>query len=818
MLFFHRIPAAWIKNLSMKNFIRFFFFALLILYSASLNAQSMVTTRDYSNAKVNFTGRVTDARTDDVLAGASVYIADLKTGAITDKDGVFVINNISAGRHLVEISFVGYATHTEYIDIDTDTRKDFSLSESIIENSEVVVTGVSTATQLRRTPTPVTVIKKQELTRITATNLVDAISRKPGISQISTGPAVSKPIIRGLGYNRVIVMNDGVRQEGQQWGDEHGIEIDEYSVNKIEILKGPASLMYGSDAMAGVINILTNVPAPAGTFRGNIISNYQTNNKLRGVGGNLSGYARNGFNWNAYGSYKAAADYKNKYDGPVYNAKFNEANFGGYIGYNASWGYSHLIVSRYNQHAGIVEGERDSDGNFIKPLAGGGETTPSSSDFNSVTPQIPWQNIKHLKVVSDNSFNVGANRLTLTVGYQNNKRIEYGNVDDPSEKELFFDLGTVTYSTVFHWKEKNNWRTSAGLNGMAQSNTNKGEEVLIPEYSLFDIGGFIFTQKKADRITFSAGLRFDNRLLHSKPLMDGTDVKFTDFKKNFSNVSGSAGISYFASKEVTLKLNVARGFRAPSIPELASNGAHEGTNRYEYGDLDLKSESSLQADLGLEWNTRHLSFSASLFYNYIDKFIFYSKLAGAGGGDSLVEVDNEFIPAFKFRQQNAGLLGAEFTLDIHPHPLDWLHFENAFSFVNGRFSNAIEGSKNIPFIPAARLLSDLRADLFRKGKTLRNSFISVGLEKVFDQNHPFTPYDTETATRGYALINAGIGTDIVNSKRTLFSIYLTAMNLGDVAYQNHLIRLKYAQENQATGRIGVFNMGRNFSIKLNIPF
>ncbi len=806
----------------MKKLIQYIFSILVaVAFSSGLSAQHINEGGEKNKkdiAKVVFTGKVTDAKTGEALAGASVYIADLKTGAITNKDGIFTITNIAAGRHLIEISFVGYSTFTEYVDIQTDSRKDFALSSSILENNEVVVTGVSNATQIRRTPTPVMVIKKQELTKITATNLIDAISRKPGISQISTGPAISKPIIRGLGYNRVIVMNDGVRQEGQQWGDEHGIEIDEYSVNKIEILKGPASLMYGSDAMAGVINILTNVAAAEGTLKGNIISNYQTNNRLRGIGANVGANTTKGFNWNFYGSYKAAADYTNKYDGRVYNSKFNEANFGGYAGYNRSWGYSHLIFSSYHQNAGIIEGKRNDDGYFVKPIAGGGDAQVSDDDFNSVSPQIPWQQINHLKVVSDNSFNIGSGRLTLDIGFQNNKRIEYGNVDDPSEKELYFDLNTITYSSIYHLKENNNWRSSFGLNGMQQTNTNKGVEVLIPEYSLFDIGGFVFTQKTAKHYTLSAGLRFDNRSLDSKLYTDGNDIKFASFRKNFSNISGSVGLSYILSGQVLVKLNIARGFRAPSIPELASNGTHEGTNRYEYGDNNLNSETSLQGDAGLEWNTQHLSFTASLFYNSINDFIYYRKLSSIGGGDSLVEVDNEEITAYKFSQANAVLSGAEFTLDIHPHPLDWLHFENTLSLVSGKFKEAIDGTKNIPFIPAARLLSDLRADLLLKGKWLRNSFIKIELEKAFDQNKPFSAYNTETATPGYTLINAGIGTDIMSKNaKTLFSIYFTALNIADVAYQNHLSRLKYAEENLATGRTGVYNMGRNFSIKLNIP-
>jgi iron complex outermembrane receptor protein len=190
----------------------------------------------------------------------------------------------------------------------------------------------------------------------------------------------------------------------------------------------------------------------------------------------------------------------------------------------------------------------------------------------------------------------------------------------------------------------------------------------------------------------------------------------------------------------------------------------------------LKSETSLQVDGGFEWNTEHLSFTANLFYNSIDNFIFFTgNFLRQPAVISTVEVDGEDIPAYKFGQAKALLSGAEFTVDIHPHPLDWLHFENTLSLVKGRFSEAIGGTKNMPFIPAARLLSDLRADLMPNGKRLRNGFIKLELELAFDQNKPFTAYDTETSTPGYALINAGIGTDVVSAKaKTMFSIYFTA--------------------------------------------
>jgi len=761
-------------------------------------------------------GKVLDKKNNVPLAGATVYLNDLKIGVATDADGTYTLNNIPAGKHLVEISFIGYGTQSEFVEINGDIKKDFGLSPEIVEKNEVVVTGVSGATQSKRTPTPIDVMKRQELIQLTATNLVDAISHKPGIAQLSTGPAISKPVIRGLGYNRVVTVNDGVRQEGQQWGDEHGIEIDEYSVSRIEILKGPASLIYGSDAMAGVINIITNTPAPEGTIQGNVIANYQTNNNLKGIGGNLRGNYH-GLNWNAYGSVKAAADYQNKYDGKVYNSKFNEKNYGGYIGYNKSWGYSHLIFSNFRQDLGLIEGDRDSNGDFVKSLPGGATEIPTASDFNSTTPQIPMQNIRHFKIVSDNSFNLGEGRLSVNLASQRNQRMEFGNADAPHEKSLWFNLRTLTYSAIYHWAERSSWRTSIGVNGMSQRNENKGLEALIPEYRLFDFGWFLYSQKNWDKVSLSGGLRFDNRTINSDQLIDSTGIKFQSFKKEFSNASGSVGISYQPSSLVTLKLNAARGFRTPGIPELASNGRHEGVNRYEYGNLDLKSETSFQADAGVEINSEHLSFEASLFYNRINNFIFYRKLTAVAGGDSTIEIDGDKVPAFQFDQHQSTLSGFEMVLDIHPHPLDWLHFENTFSYVRGQFSEPIEGTKNIPAIPAARIISQLGGTFYKEGKSIRNLIVRLEVDANFSQNKAFTAYNTETTTPGYTLFNVTLGGEVQAHNKTLFSIYLNGINLTDVAYQNHLSRLKYAAENPITGRMGVFNMGRNFSIKVNVP-
>jgi iron complex outermembrane receptor protein len=804
----------------MKSIQIIYLFAGIFIMGISKSTANTSIIR-YANSKSvrgNFSGMVSDAKTHQPIQGVSLYFSEIKVGVITDANGKYEFRNIPEGQHLVELSHVGYTTITDNIEINGDTKKDYILSQSVVENNAVIVTGVSGATQLKKVPFQVSVLRKQDLLQSSATNIIEALAKKPGISSMSTGPAISKPVIRGLGYNRVLTVNDGVRQEGQQWGDEHGIEIDESSVNKVEILKGPASLIYGSDAMAGVINIITNVPVENNTVKANIFSNYQTNNKARTLNANIGGNSK-GINWNFYGSKVAAADYQNKYDGKVFNSKFNQNNFGGYAGYNGSWGYSHLLFSSFNLKAGLVEGERDEQGYFIKPITGGATKRATDADFNSTTPQIPYQHIRHFKMALDNHIRVGKNHLAFNMGYQQNRREEFGNVDNLRERALFFDLKTFTYTAQLHLHDINGWSTSIGLNGMQQHNTNKGIEQLIPDYNLFDIGTYFFTKKSIHKVTISGGARYDNRSLKVNELLDGNRVKGQPFDRSFGNFSGSVGLAAELTHQLGFKLNIARGFRAPGISELASNGAHEGTIRYEYGDASLKSETSTQLDAALDFNSDHLSFSLSAYSNSFNNFIFYRKLQSAAGTDSLVNVNGADLTAFKFDQRRATLRGVEAMIDIHPHPLDWLHIQNTFSVVAGRFSEAIESSKFLPFIPAPRLITEFRGDFKHAEKNIHNLYVKFEIDNTFAQRNVFTTYNTETATSAYTLLNAALGADFVSKKGTpLFSLNFIGSNLTDVAYQNHLSRLKYAAENRATGRIGVYNQGRNFSVKLNIPF
>ncbi len=430
----------------MKN--NLFFLVVLVGTTFTATAQNNLTSGNIAKSivrviKVTLTGKIMDAKTGELLPGASVYFADDKIWTSADVNGKYSLTNIPSGHHVIEISHAGYATLVEHIELNSDLEKDFKLSSVVVENQGVIVTGVSGATSIRKTPVPVTSIRKAALLQSSATNIIDALSHVPGVSQLSSGPAVSKPFIRGLGYNRVIVINEGVRQEGQQWGDEHGVEIDELSVGRVEVLKGPASLMYGSDALAGVINFITNTPVAEGTVKGNFLSNYQSNNGLFAINGSIAAN-KNGLNWNLYGTYKSAGDYKNRYDEKVLNSRFNEKNFGGYIGINKSWGYSHLIFSRFNQRIGLTEGDRDdATGKFILFAGSPLERIATNADLDSRDLFVPQQRVQHNKFILDNNFAIKKSRLKINLGYQNNLRQEFGNPESPAEKSLFFDLKTI---------------------------------------------------------------------------------------------------------------------------------------------------------------------------------------------------------------------------------------------------------------------------------------------------------------------------------------------------------------------------------------
>ena len=677
--------------------------------------------------------------------------------------------------------------------------------------NEVTVTGVTGDTKLKHATAPVSIVTPQILKATASTNIIDAIAHQPGVSQLTTGGSISKPIIRGLGYNRVVVMSEGVRQEGQQWGDEHGVEVDGSSVGSVEILKGPASLMYGSDAMAGVVILHAQPTLAEGELKGNISTEYQTNNGLFNYSLQMAGNQK-GVVWDARYSDKMAHAYKNKYDGYVPGSQFRERAGRLMLGLNKGWGHSRLTWTAYHLTPGIVEGERDAETGELDHEDGW--------TGHQYSKTLPFQQVKHYKVVWDNSLNLSSGYLKAIIGYQQNRRQEFE--EEMDEYELYFKLHTLTYDLRYVTNEFNGWKLSTGIGGMYQKSGNEGEEYLIPDYRLFDFGFYATATKSlGDNWTLNGGLRYDHRRLHGYELMEDGDVRFANFSRHFNGVTGSIGAVCNINEHFNLRLNLARGFRTPNMSELASNGVHEGSLRYEIGNQDLKAEYSMQADLGLEFTSQYVSAQLSLFANRIDNYIFTHRLAD--------EIEEGYL-TYAYTQGDARLLGFEAGVDLHP--VHSVHFSNTFSFVDAQQMHAEPGTKYLPFTPAPKWASELKWELFHHSHTtvnhhhttdaahrsvLNNLYIAAGLDCYLKQSHIYSADDTETATPGYALLNLSAGTDIQVKGKKIAEFYITADNLLNKAYQNHLSRLKYADENVVTGRRGVYNMGRNITFKLVVP-
>lgn len=810
---------------------------IIILCLLSAMYASAVTSQPADGKTLE--GTITDKISGETLIGVNIYLPELKKGASSDNNGDYKLTNLPAIRTTIQVSYIGHQTIIQTVDLSSTGKLDFVLDESNARINEVVVTALTGNSLIERTPAPISLVPREDLLQTSSTNIIDAIAKQPGISQVTTGSGISKPVIRGLGYNRVVVVNDGVRQEGQQWGDEHGIEVDGQAVNSVEILKGPASLMYGSDAMAGVIKFNPAPVLPEGKIETNLISEYQTNNGLFNYSVNTAGNKK-GFIWDWRFSQKLAHSYKNKYDGYVYNSGFREDAISGLLGINRGWGYSHLTLSYYHLAPGIVEGERDEEtGKFIKPVVTDGkadEAIATNDDNKSYHYGMPYQQIKHYKVVWDNNIILGGGNLKTIIGYQQNRRQEFEEVLNPKEYSLYFQLHTINYDIRYNLPEINGYKIVTGVNGMYQKSLNKGTEYLIPEYNMFDAGVFAIASRNFGRLDISGGIRFDHRHLHSKSLFlteeemhhdhgdedhdhdhgdhdhgDELIEYFPDFSRNYSALTGSIGLTYQIGDGWATKLNLSRGYRAPNISELASQGSHEGSARYEIGNLNLKSENSWQIDWGLSYSSPMISGELSLFANRINNYIYSHKLLDEDGSDLITDGHR----TYQFTSGDARLLGGEVSIDFHP--IERLHFMNTFSYVSSVQLNQPDSTKYLPFTPAPKWTSDIRFDLIRHGKTLNNTYISFGLEHYWKQDKYYSAFGTETATPSYTLLNAGIGTDFVHKGRTWASLYLMANNLTDKAYQNHLSRLKYTDINPVTGRQGVYNMGRNFGIKLLIP-
>lgn len=798
------------------------------------------------------TGKVTEQDNGQPLAGASIYVPDLKVGTITDKDGNYQLKDLPSGSYLVMIQYVGYSTFFQKVDFSKSPTINAQLSLSAIEEDAVVVTGLSKATEIKRAPIPIVAVGRNYINQHSASgNVIDEIAHLPGINAVTTGPNISKPFIHGLGYNRVVTAEDGIRQEGQQWGDEHGIEVDQNSIDRIEIIKGPASLSFGSDAVGGVVNLLTPPPVEEGKILGYASGIYGTNNGLINGSLRLAGN-ENGLVWSTQLSQKRAKDYQNLHDGRVYATNFNERDARAMIGLNKSWGYSHLNASLFDDLQAIPDGSRDSlTRKFTQQITDEDTYRPivPESELNSYGIPTLHQHVELYRIYDNSNFALGHNNLLVNLGWQYSHRREFTHPTNPDIPGLNLELHTYSYDLKYVFNLGQGYQTSVGVNGMYQINAlGYSTDFPIPAYHQFDFGPFLVEKKSFGKLDLLGGARFDTRSFKGEAAYIDTTVayyptlytgsnpatapgvasQFNSLKKTFSGMSASFGGTYNFSNSFLIKANIARGFRAPSIAELSANGPDPGSQIYHVGNSGFKPEFSLQEDIGMVITLPYLTSSVSLYTNNIENYIFQEQILDANGNPELVNPDGTPNPngqyaKFTYVQSKARINGGDFSVDVHPIP--WLHFENDLTLTYG--TNLINGGhgpdslKYLPFIPPLHTHSELRANLHLNPRHFQGAYCFVGFDHYNAQNRFFSAYGTETYTAGYNLWSAGLGVNLLNAAgKKVVELYLEGTNLANVNYQSNMSRLKYFDNSSVPPGIqpGIFNMGRNVSFKVLVPF
>ena len=811
---------------------------VLVLLCASAFAKSPET------GSGTLSGIITDKADGQTLIGVSVMIPDLHNGAVTNINGKYILNHVPKGIHLVQVSYIGYATITQKVNFSTTSVLNFQMVASSIQEREVVITGVSRATELLKNPVPMVTMDKRMIDEKAGSgNVIDEIANLPGVNAVTTGPNVSKPFIHGLGYNRVITLMDGIRQEGQQWGDEHGVEVDQNSVDRVEVIKGPASLTFGSDAIGGVVNLISPPPVPEGVIKGSVQQVYGTNNGLYNSSFNIYGN-QNGFVWGAVVSAKEAKDYQNQHDGRVYNTAFAEKDARAMFGINKSWGYSYINASLFDDLQEIPDGSRDSvTRQFTKQITDADTYRPivTNADLNSYTISPLHQHVQLYRVYNNTRIELGKGTLMVNLGYQYSHRREYTHPQDSYTPGLNLQLQTTTYDVKYNFNIANDYETSVGVNGMYQTNSlGLSTAFPIPAYHQFDVGPFFFIKKSFGKLDLSTGARYDHRSFSSADTYIDTAVQyyptlytganptstpyvakqFNALSKDFAGASGSFGAAYNFSEAFVVKANIARGFRAPSIAELSANGPDPGSQIYHVGNSDFKPEFSLQEDLGADLTLSKATLSVDLFNNNISNYIFQEEVLDAAGAP----VITQGYTTFTYTQTKARISGGEVELELHP--IKWLHFDNSITLTYGQNLGTgkpvPDSLKYLPFIPPLHTHSELKAD-FRKGfGRFRDVYASVGLDHYNAQNRFFAAYGTETYTAGYNLIGAGFGGNWVSAKgTTIAKLFIEGTNLFNKNYQSNMSRLKYFDNpnpGPAVAVPGIFNMGRNISFKLVVPF
>ncbi|MBD2700415.1 TonB-dependent receptor [Spirosoma sp. BT702] len=747
------------------------------------------------------------------LPGATVFIRETGHGTVTDSLGQYQLTYLCPGRYTVEYRYVSFTTFVQRIQLPADSVRNVTLtSESISLNPVNVTEHRSEAQQLLQNQVS---LSGSALDQTRGQSLGESLKALAGMYSIQTGPSISKPVIHGLYSNRIIVLNNGVRQEDQQWGTEHAPQVDQFLASRLTVIKGAASIRFGSDAIGGVILIEPRAMPSEPGIQGEVNVVGATNGRMGVTSGLLEGaFGRKlaGLSWRIQGTIKRSGYVQT----PHYfleNTSYHENNVSGDIHYEHKSLGVELFYSRVDTKVGLFTGAQV--GSLADLYTAIGRPEPLSQPEFSYDLQRPYQDVQHeLLKLRTYWHSQGGGTLTATVARQQNTRREYDFVSFSGSLNPELYLQLITHTADLVWEHRTiktarngNWSGSAGFNGITQGNVRQ-YLFLIPNFRNYGAGVFAIERYAIGPWTLEGGIRYDYRWLRAYFLDEATKQPYNTTHV-WQNVNGSLGAAYQIRDDLTLTANLSTAWRAPNVADLYSNGLHQSAVAYERGNPNLKPEQAYNGNLVLAYAGKRLSGEIGAYNNLIHNYIYLKP-------DSVPLIRQRgAFPAYSYTQVRATFRGIDASLTYKLSNRLTITTKNSLLFARNQTDNDY-----LVFIPPNRSDNSLRYDWNTTNQTrLSNLYVSVsGLYVAQQRRVPevmarqengqliFTG-DFAPPPPAYFLVGAEFGFTTQVGKQTM-NVILTGSNLMNVAYRDYLNRFRYFADEP----------GRNISLKVKLPF
>jgi iron complex outermembrane receptor protein len=754
-----------------------------------------------TNCHCTLKGIVASKENKEKVPGAYVYIKGTNKATISDAKGAFVIKDLCPGKYTLVCQMASFDPIETVINLEDEKEEDFLLSSHEEHLQEVFVQGrkQEITSQLKGE------LSAEERSQKDGLSLGEMLKGLTGVQSLQTGSSVSKPVIHGLHSSRVIILNQGVRQEGQNWGSEHAPEIDPFVSKNIQVIKGPGGLRYGGDAIGGIIMLEPNALPDSAALHGSVQSIYFTNGRQGVISGLLEGGIprHKGWGWRLQGTWKdggnvQAADYY------LSNTGVKEENVSFALGYKSNLFGTDVFVSRFHTVIGIYEGSHIGNISDLeksialdRPLK---VFTPDKFIRKIDRPnQDVWHDLAKIK-----AFYHLPNQATLraTAAVQSDERWELDVLRaGKNVNTLRFNLNTSSVELLYDETNTNKlWKGQAGFTFLDQGNITSGRKVpnptlttsLLPNYSLQNTGIFAIEKRTTEKWELETGLRYDVKQIETHRPRINFSPTILRTKQEFAGFSGSLAFKYHWNQATESFISISRAFRAPGGNELFSNGVHHGAGAYEIGDANLKGEKGTNLSLSTNFNPERWDIEIGLYSNFIQNFIYLRPEVLNGKAVYATTVRGVF-PIFTYQQIDARFQGVDFqaTYLISPR----LSVQQKTSLVRAFDTKNDQFMVNIPV--------DRFEYLIRYAFQKRNAYVSGGITQVSRQTRVEAGSDYASPPAGYFLVNLNGG---ITFKK--IDVNLRISNALNTAYRDYLNRFRYYADDQ----------GRNISLRVLYNF